>query len=65
MLRMSEMDMEKICDNKIVSSNRFESLCSCSNDRDDFSSDRHAFDKKYGFVATNITGKSVRLGNSS
>ena len=43
-----------ISDNKIVPQNRFESLCSSKDERDDFLSDKHVFDKNYAIVPTNI-----------
>ena len=43
-----------ISDNKIVPQNRFESLCSSKDERDDFLSDKHVFDKNHAIVPTNI-----------
>lgn len=43
-----------ISDNKIVPQNRFQSLCSSKDERDDFLSDKHVFDKNHAIVPTNI-----------
>ena len=59
MLTMSDLEIQDISDNKIGSPNPFESLSLSHDDRDVFSSNKHAF------FPTNIKDKSVRLRNLS